>query len=64
MAIIGGAGNPVGGSFTGPAETAEYVNDRTYAYSGTISATNSSTPITMLKYTSGSKNSSSGLSVF
>ena len=55
MAIIGGAGNPVGGSYTGPAEAAEYVNDRTYAYSGTIAATNSTNPITMLKYTSGSR---------
>jgi len=55
MAIIGGAGNPVGGSYTGPAESAEYVNDRVYAYSGSTDATDSTTPITMLKYTSGSK---------
>ena len=34
MAIIGGAGNPVGGSFTGPAEALEIVGDHAYAYSG------------------------------
>ena len=27
MAILGGAGNPVGGSFTGPAEALEIVGD-------------------------------------
>ena len=32
MAIIGGAGNPVGGSFTGPAEALEIVGDFAYAY--------------------------------
>ena len=32
MAIIGGAGNPVGGSFTGPAEALEIVGDYAYAY--------------------------------
>ena len=52
---VGGAGNPVGGSYTGPAEAAEYVNNRVYAYSGPVAGTNSNTPITMLKYTSGSK---------
>ena len=44
MAIGGGPGGGgpigIGNSFTGPAETAEYVNDRTYAYSGSIAATN------------------------
>jgi len=39
MAIIGGAGNPVGGSFTGPAESLELVLDRAYAISGLIEAT-------------------------
>ena len=34
MAIIGGAGNPVGGSFTGPAEALEIIGDHAYAYSG------------------------------
>ena len=33
MAIIGGAGNPVGGSFTGPAEALEIIGDHCYAYS-------------------------------
>jgi len=53
----GGGGGPVGftGSYTGPAESAEYTNDRVYAYSGGVDATDSTTPITMLKYTSGSK---------
>tara|TARA_Y100000310_G_scaffold60936_1_gene56198 strand:- start:2 stop:418 length:417 start_codon:yes stop_codon:yes gene_type:complete len=56
MAIIGGAGNPVGGSFTGPAEALEYIEDRVYAYSGAVAATNSSTAnVTMLKFTTGSK---------
>ena len=34
MAIIGGAGNPVGGSFTGPAEALEIYGDFGAAYSG------------------------------
>jgi len=42
MAIIGGAGNPVGGSFTGPSTAIEVVGDETglhkfgYAYSGQV----------------------------
>ena len=36
MAIIGGAGNPVGGSFTGAAEALEIVGDHAYAYSGVL----------------------------
>ena len=55
MAIIGGAGNPVGGSFTGPAEALEVVGTRTetfgYAYSGTFEATTSEQ--TALDFTSG-----------
>ena len=39
MAIIGGAGNPVGGSFTGPAEALEIVGNHAYAYSGQYAAT-------------------------
>ena len=31
---VGGAGNPVGGSFTGPAEALELVLDHCYSYSG------------------------------
>ena len=34
----GGAGNPVGGAFTGPAETLELVGDFAYAFSGGIGA--------------------------
>ena len=34
MALIGGAGNPVGGSFTGPAEALEVYGDFAAAYSG------------------------------
>ena len=33
---IGGAGNPVGGSFTGPAQQLEIAGDNAYAYSGPI----------------------------
>ena len=51
MAIIGGAGNPVGGSFTGPAEALEIIGDHGYAYSGAHSA--STTPADHLKFTSG-----------
>ena len=40
MAILGGAGNPVGGSFTGPAEALEIAGDFAYAYSGEILVTN------------------------
>ena len=51
MAILGGAGNPVGGSFTGPAEALEVLGDHAYAYSGNVSTTSSNT--TMLKFTTG-----------
>jgi len=51
MAIIGGAGNPVGGSFTGPAEALEIVGDHAYAYSGIFEATTSEQ--TALEFTSG-----------
>ena len=47
----GGAGNPVGGSFTGPAETLEIVGDFCYSYSGTISVSNTLT--TMNSFQSG-----------
>ena len=36
---VGGAGNPVGGSFTGPATALEYIGDFAYAYSGLQSST-------------------------
>jgi len=52
MALIGGAGNPVGGTFTGPAEALEIVGDHGYAYSGVITY-GTTTPTTFLKFTSG-----------
>ena len=36
----GGAGNPVGGSFTGPAQALEITGDFGYAYSGAINLDN------------------------
>ena len=54
MAIIGGAGNPVGGSFTGPAEALEIIGDRCMAYSGRItSSAASGAEETMLTFTTG-----------
>ena len=52
MAIIGGAGNPVGGSFTGPAEALELVLDRCFSYSGVVSVPDGSMT-TMNKFTTG-----------
>ena len=52
MAILGGAGNPVGGSFTGPAEALEIVLDRCYAYSGEQTTTNT-VEKTFLEFTTG-----------
>jgi len=51
MPLIGGAGNPVGGSFTGPAEALEIVGDHAYAYSGKFEATTAAQ--TALEFTSG-----------
>jgi len=51
MAIIGGAGNPVGGSFTGPAEALEIIGDHCFAYSGTFPA--STTAADMFNFTTG-----------
>jgi len=48
---VGGAGNPVGGSFTGPAEALEIIGNHCYAYSGGIGATTSE--LTYLSFTSG-----------
>ena len=59
MALLGGAGNPVGGSFTGPAEALELVGDRAgnvhgYAYSGVINDAGSGSAAALaLKFTSG-----------
>ena len=51
---VGGAGNPVGGSFTGPAETLEIIGDHGYAYAGekALSA-GGSADVIMLNFTSG-----------
>ena len=51
MAILGGAGNPVGGSFTGTAQTIEYVDPLAYAYSGVAAIDNTET--TQLEFTTG-----------
>ena len=48
---VGGAGNPVGGSFTGPAEALEIIGDHCYAYSGGQGSTESEK--TYLNFTSG-----------
>jgi len=51
MAIIGGAGNPVGGSFTGAAEALEIVGDFAIGYSGEVSCGDD--PINLLNATTG-----------
>jgi len=48
---VGGAGNPVGGSFTGAAQALEIYGDFALAYSGLRSANNSD--VTHLEFTSG-----------
>ena len=48
---VGGAGNPVGGSFTGPAEALEIYGDYATAMSGMFGANTSEQ--TMLDFTSG-----------
>ena len=53
MAIIGGAGNPVGGSFTGPAEALEIIGDHAYAYSSAAAQTSGAGEVTKLEFTSG-----------
>lgn len=54
MAIIGGAGNPVGGSFTGPAEALEIIGDHAYGFSGGVDAgAVQNTFYPMLEFTSG-----------
>ena len=50
MAIIGGAGNPVGGSFTGPAEALEVIGKHCYAYAIGPASTNE---VNYLSFTSG-----------
>ena len=51
MAIISGAGNPVGGSFTGPAEALDVYGDHAAAYSGAFGAT--TVVATRLSFTTG-----------
>ena len=50
---VGGAGNPVGGSFTGASLSLEYILDRCYGYSGTVQATTSEA--TLMEFTTGNK---------
>ena len=47
---VGGAGNPVGGSFTGPAEALEIVGDFCYAANNFTASTN---PGNKIEFTSG-----------
>ncbi len=54
---VGGAGNPLGGSFTGPAQALEYSGKGddggfVYAYSGQVIVNN--TTVTCLEFTTGS----------
>ena len=51
MAIIGGAGNPVGGSFTGPAQALEIAGDRCFGFSGEITINNST--VSQFEFTTG-----------
>ena len=51
MALIGGAGNPVGGSFTGPAQALEVYGDFAAAYTGLQAA--NTTQFTVLEFTTG-----------
>ena len=51
---VGGAGNPVGGNFTGPAQALEIYGDHAQALSGIIiSAASGTADSTMLNFTSG-----------
>ena len=51
---IGGAGNPLGGSFTGTAQALEFLEHHCYGYSGVIASTGSGAPdSTMLSFTTG-----------
>jgi len=49
----GGAGNPVGGSFTGPAEALEILGNHGYAYSGQFATSDAQSLTAMLNFTSG-----------
>jgi len=50
MAILGGAGNPVGGSFTGKAEALEIVGDFAYGYN---QSEMTNTALTVFEFTTG-----------
>jgi len=51
---VGGAGNPVGGSFTGPAQALEIIADFAYAASGNIEDAGTGGPnTTLLSFTTG-----------
>ncbi len=54
MALIGGAGNPVGGSFTGPAQALELAGDLAYCFTGNHAANTSS--VEAMKFTTGNYN--------
>ena len=49
----GGAGNPTGGSFTGPAEALEILGNHAYAYSGQFRTSDAQTLTDMISFTSG-----------
>jgi len=49
----GGAGNPVGGSFTGPAQALEILGNHGYAYSGQFPTSDAQTLTDMISFTSG-----------
>lgn len=49
----GGAGNPVGGSFTGPAEALEILGNHGYAYSGQVPTDLTQALTEMISFTSG-----------
>jgi len=54
MAIIGGGGNPVGGSFTGPSTALETTGDFAYCYSGPVSdAASGAASTTVFDFTTG-----------
>jgi len=48
---VGGAGNPVGGIFTGPAEALEIIGDHAYAFANVVGA--SASALTRFDFTSG-----------
>ena len=51
MAILGGAGNPVGGSFTGASLALDVIGDHIYGFSGPVAVSN--TAVTLIEHTTG-----------